>query len=127
MLITPTQKDHITVNEFSDSLTGFDGRKYAFDLALLNDALWERRTTLHQGEIAAKKFLLFYALESHPRSNIWIPAAESTKLWQWIPCKFDIDLYISGDPAPTPLHVARFHVDARNWKSIKMKQEKITE
>jgi len=117
MIIPPTQKDHITVNDLTDTVDEFDQRKDAIRLALLDDSQWERKTVLHQGDFG-KTLLLFFTLKDYP--TVCIPAAESTRMYEYLPCKWRVDLYLSGDPVPTR-HIASFHVDIRSWESIDVK------
>lgn len=114
MLITPTQKDHITVNDFSDTVEAFDERKDAIRLALLNGYDSERRTVLHQDDFG-KTFLLFFTLKDYP--TVCIPAAESSRMYEEIPCKWHVGLTFSGDPMPA-YQIASFYVAIESWDKV---------
>lgn len=114
MLITPTQKDHITVNNFSDDTEAFDERKDAMRLALLDDSRWERRTVLHP-DAYGKTFLLFFTLKGYP--TVCIPAAESSSMYEEIPCKWHVGLTFSGDPMPA-YQIASFYVSIESWDKV---------
>jgi len=114
MLITPTQKGHITVTDFSDTVEAFDKRKDAIRLALLNGYDSERRTVLHQDEFG-KTFLLFFTLKGYP--TVCIPAAESSRMYEEIPCKWHVGLSFSGDPMPA-YQIASFYVAIESWDKV---------
>jgi len=78
--------------------------------------LASRAIVLHRDSIG-KTVGLVFTIEGF--DGVMIPNYR-TKSWVVMPCSFNIDLYFSGEPALSSERIARFHVEAKDWKSLEV-------
>jgi len=123
LFVFSISSDHLTI-PIQDKLRDKEFREVSAPDAIrdvlvnTNDGkLASRAMTLHKDSIG-KIVGLVFTIEGF--NGVIIPNYR-TKSWVVMPCSFDIDLYLSGDPALSSECVASFHVEASDWKSLRVK------
>jgi hypothetical protein len=124
LFIFSISSDHLTIHHEKKSLQEF----VAFGKVPITEAVENNLMNTDDGKLAVRTMVLHK--DSIGRTVGLVLALEDSKfviLPNWrtksrveMPCSFDIGILFSGDPAPSTEPTARFHVEATDWKSLRV-------
>ncbi len=120
LFILSSRADHLTIYEGTETRAQFrKAEQRGADLLRItllgnqNGKPASRQLTLHQGD-KGKTFALFFTMKGYEVLTI---AGWSTRANVEMPCRFKLDLYLSGDTLPER-RVASFLVEATKWDAL---------
>jgi hypothetical protein len=120
LMIMSAAADHLTM--YAENITREEFRNVTdglrIELLNIDDGkLASRRIVLHQGDVG-KTFALIFTVKD---SDILTIPSYYTRSNVWMPCRFTMKLYLTGDSLPSTC-VATFHIDAENWYTVHVRQ-----
>jgi hypothetical protein len=121
------QSDHLTVHHEAMTLAQFRKHYSVIDKEHLAEEIEAQVRTTDDGKLTSRSLILH---EGQPKTvglamsfegSDWVFLPNyATRSRVFMPCSFDVDLNFFGDPALSPEPV-RFHVEAEDWKSLRVK------